>query len=240
MTTMGELGVSIAHELNQPLGAIANNANVALRLAAAATTTVPAELHEVLADIVTDVSRAGAIVARVRAQMKRIPPSKELLQFEDLVRNVLALAARAIAEHRIAVRIEISNDLPPALVDRVQLQQVLLNLVMDGIEAMGDVETARRVLTIRAHRSASNGSPAVQITVHDLGCGFSAEQAARVFESFYTTKPNGLGMGLSICRSIVEAHGGRLWAQANEDCGATFFFSLPVESGSLCSESERV
>jgi signal transduction histidine kinase len=162
--------------------------------------------------------------------MKQLPPATEPLQLDDLVQDVLALAERAIAEQRIAVRIEIPNDLPPASGDRVQLEQVLLNLIINSIEAMSGVDTSRRILTIRAHPAALNGRPAVQITVHDLGCGFSAEQAGRLFESFYTTKPNGLGMGLSICRSIVEAHGGRLWAQANEDSGATFLFSLPVES----------
>jgi PAS domain S-box-containing protein len=230
VTTMGELGAAIAHELNQPLGAIVNNANVALRLAAAATTTAPAELLEVLVDIVKDVNRASAIVARIRALMKQLPPAAEPLQLDDLVQDVLALAERAIAEQRIAVRIEISHDLPPASGDRVQLEQVLLNLMMNSIEAMSGVVTSRRILTIRAHPAALNGRPAIQITVDDLGCGFSAEQAGRLFESFYTTKPNGLGMGLSICRSIVEAHGGHLWAQANEDSGATFVFSLPVES----------
>jgi PAS domain S-box-containing protein len=230
VTTMGELGASIAHELNQPLGAIVNNANVSLRLAAAATTGAPAELHEVLSDIVKDVNRASAIVARIRSLMKRIPPSVEPLRLDHLIQEVLALAGRSIDERRIAVRTVISNDLPLALGDRVQIQQVLLNLIMNSIEAMSDVESSRRVLTIRAHRVMSNDRPTAQITVHDLGCGFSTEQAAHLFESFYTTKPSGLGMGLSICRSIVEAHGGRLSARANDDSGASFLFSLPVEN----------
>jgi PAS domain S-box-containing protein len=228
LTTIGELGATVAHEVNQPLGAIVNNASVALRLAGAETAATREELRDVLSEIVSDANRASAIIARVREVMKRDRPGMEPLQIEAIAREVLAFAAREIARHQITVRTEIPNELPSVWGDRVQLQQVLFNLVMNGIEAMSAVEIPRRVLTIGGRSATLNGQPAVEITVHDLGCGFGVEDLERVFESFYTTKPDGLGMGLRISRSIVEAHGGRLWVQANEDEGATLSCSLPV------------
>ena len=227
VTTMGELAATIAHELNQPLGAIVNNANVSLKIAAAERKNQD-EFVEVLSDIVKDAERASAIVARIRGLMKRSTPGREPLQFHGLVQDVLALARREFSERGIAVCIELSNDLPPVLGDRVQLQQVLLNLMINGAEAMSAVPGPRRILTIGGRCSESNGEPAVLISVNDLGCGLGAQNPERLFETFYTTKPNGVGMGLRISRSIVEAHGGRLWAQANADVGATFLFFLPV------------
>jgi hypothetical protein len=228
LTTMGELGAAVAHEVNQPLGAIVNNANVSLRLAGVETAAAREELRDVLSDVVSDANRASDIIARMRGLMKRVTPGMEPLQINDLAREVLAFAEHKIAEHQITVRIEIPNELHSVSGDRVQLQQVLFNLVMNGIEAMSAVEMPRRVLTIGGQSVTLNGQPAVKLTVHDLGCGFSVEDLERLFESFYTTKPDGLGMGLRISRSIVEAHGGRLWVQANEDEGATLSCSLPV------------
>ena len=143
--------------------------------------------------------------------------------------DVLALAHRELTEHRIEVRTELPEDLPSVSGDRVQLQQVLLNLVMNGIEAMNAVENERRILTIGGQRDELDGRPAVLITVQDLGAGFKPEDSERLFDAFYTTKPDGLGMGLRISRSIVEAHGGRLWATSGAGPGATFYCAFPAE-----------
>jgi C4-dicarboxylate-specific signal transduction histidine kinase len=225
---MFELAASIAHEINQPLGAVVNNSNVALRLAKEANES-RGELMNILSDIVNDANRASAIIARIRAVMRKSAPERTPLQLKDVVTDVLALAQHKFTEHRIEVRTVLPEDLPSVSGDRVQLQQVLLNLVMNGIDAMSELDKARRILTIGGKRDRLAGQPAVLIAVRDIGNGFSPEDNERLFDAFYTTKPEGMGMGLRISRSIVEAHGGRLWAQVNEDIGATFLFALPVD-----------
>jgi PAS domain S-box-containing protein len=227
VTTMGELAASIAHEINQPLGAIVNNGNVAIRIATAENTSHD-KLVEVLSDIVADANRTSAIIAHIRAVMKNYAPEKTSLQLKDVVEAVLALVQRELDERRVQVRTELPEDLPSVSGDRIQLQQVLLNLVMNGIEAMSDVDEARRILTIGGRRDDLAGQPAVVIAVRDFGNGFSPEDNERLFDAFYTTKPTGMGMGLRISRSIVEMHGGRLWATPNEGQGATFFCALPI------------
>jgi hypothetical protein len=152
------------------------------------------------------------------------------LQLGDVVKDVVALTRRELAENRISVRIEVPEDLPRVSADRVQMQQVLFNLTMNAIEAMSMAQHSARVLTFAARSDDRNGTPAVLVSVSDVGAGF-VEDEERLFEAFYTTKPDGLGMGLRVSRSIVEAHGGRLWAQLNSDRGATLFFYLPAESG---------
>jgi signal transduction histidine kinase len=147
-----------------------------------------------------------------------------------VVSDVLVLARLELAERRVAVHNELPEDLPRISADHVQIQQVLLNLIINAIQSMSEVEDERRILTIRAETSELNRQPAVLMTVHDLGVGFKAEDGERLFDAFYTTRPDGLGMGLRISRSIMEAHGGRLWAQPNDDMGATLLLSLPVES----------
>ncbi|HEY3151230.1 MAG TPA: PAS domain S-box protein [Candidatus Binatia bacterium] len=226
LTTMGELAASIAHEINQPLGAIVNNSNVGLRLVNG-TRELPKELREILSDIVHDANRTSDIVARIRALAKKSIPEKTSLQLGDVVADVLMLAQGKLAERRIEVCTELDDDLPQVAGDRVQLQQVLLNLVMNGVEAMSGVQDERRILTIGVQRDELAGRPAIRITVRDLGCGFRPEDSERLFESFYTTKSHGLGLGLWISRSIVEAHGGRLWATLNDGPGATFSCALP-------------
>ena len=225
LTTMGELAASIAHEINQPLGAIVNNSNVGLRLVNG-TRELPKEFREILSDIVHDANRTSAIVARIRALAKKSIPEKTSLQLGDVVADVLMLARGKLAERRIEVRTELDDDLPQVSGDRVQLQQVLLNLVMNGVEAMSGVQDERHILTIGLQRDELTGRPAIRITVRDLGCGFRPEDSERLFESFYTTKSHGLGLGLWISRSIVEAHGGRLWATLNDGPGATFSCAL--------------
>ena len=229
VTTMGELAASIAHEMNQPLGAIVNNGNVCLRLLSQ-TSSRNDEALEALSDIVNDANRASAIIGRIRAMTQRTLPEETSLQLRDVIADVLALAHRELAEHRIEVRTGLPEDLPRVSGDRVQLQQVLLNLVMNGIEAMSGVEDERRILTIAGQRDESAGQPSVRITVQDLGSGIEAENMEHLFEAFYSTKPHGMGMGLRISRSIVEAHGGRLWVAPNAGPGAAFFFALPAES----------
>ena len=226
LTTMGELAASIAHEINQPLGAIVNNSNVGLRLVNG-TRELPKELREILSDIVHDANRTSDIVARIRALAKKSIPEKTSLQLGDVVADVLMLAQGKLAERRIEVCTELDDDLPQVAGDRVQLQQVLLNLVMNGVEAMSGVQDERRILTIGVQRDELAGRRAIRITVQDLGCGFRPEDSERFFESFYTTKSHGMGMGLRISLSIVEAHGGRLWATLNDGPGATFSCALP-------------
>jgi len=226
---MGELAASIAHEMNQPLGAIVNNGNVCLRLLSQASSRND-EALEALSDIVNDANRASAIIGRIRAMTQRTLPEETSLQLRDVIADVLALAHRELAEHRIEVRTGLPEDLPRVSGDRVQLQQVLLNLVMNGIEAMSGVAGERRLLTIGGQRDGLDGRPSVRISVQDLGSGIEAENMEHLFEAFYSTKPQGMGMGLRISRSIVEAHGGRLWAAPNAGLGAAFFFALPAES----------
>ncbi|MEA3157770.1 MAG: hypothetical protein QOK44_5359, partial [Betaproteobacteria bacterium] len=229
VTTMGELAASIAHEINQPLGAIVNNSNVLLRLVDA-DTGLPDELREILSDIVQDANRISAIVAHIRRMTTRTLPEKTSLQLGDVIAGVLALAHRELAGRGIQVVTDLSEDLPRVSGDRVQLQQVLLNLVMNSIEAMSDVDDTRRVLTIGGQRDELDGQPAVRLTVRDLGSGFRPEDSERLFEAFYSTKPHGMGMGLRISRSIVEAHGGRLWAELNAGPGMTFSCALPAQN----------
>jgi PAS domain S-box-containing protein len=224
---IGELTASIAHEINQPLGAIVNNGDVCLRLVDDAT-GVRDEMREALSDIVNDANRASAIVATVRALAKRATPAKTLMHLNDVVNEVLTLAHRELVERQIKVRSRVAEDLPKILADRVEFHQVLLNLVMNAIDAMTTVEEKDRILTIWGQSDTLKGKPAVLIGVQDLGKGFGAEDVDLLFEPFYTTKPRGMGMGLRISRSIVEAHGGRLWAKPNIGPGATFLCVLPA------------
>ena len=227
LTTMGELAASIAHEVNEELSAIVSNSNFCLRLADA-TGGSPYEAREALLEIVKDADRASAIIARIRTMTLSSAPEKTSLRVRDLVVDVLELARRELDQNRITVRTDLAEDLPDVSGDRVELQQVLLNLVMNGIEAMSRVEDERRVLTICGARDELDGRAAVRIAVQDYGVGFSPEAIDRLFDASYSTKPNGMGMGLQISRTIVEAHGGRLWATANAGPGATFLCALPI------------
>jgi len=226
VTTLGEVTTSLAHEVNQPLAAIVNNANACLGLLPGARDLD--EVREALADIVSDGERASAIIERVRGLAKRSSPQRVPLRLADVVADVVALAAAESATRGVAIRTDVGPDVPVMLGDRVQLQQVLLNLVVNGMDAMGAVAEGERRLEIRGRADRQDGSPAALLSVEDRGIGLEAGQAGAVFEAFYTTKPHGMGMGLAISRSIIEAHGGRLWAQSNHGPGATFAFSLPA------------
>ena len=227
--TMGEIASSIAHEINQPLGAIVNYGNACLRLLKRGRANLT-EMAGALSAIVNDAERASAIIARIRALSKKAPPEMALLQVGDLVTDILPLVRHQLTGRRIALKTALPGELSPILGDRIQLQQVLLNLVVNGIEAMSKVPEDQRQLVIEAQSHVSEDKAFVLITVTDSGIGLKAEDLPRVFETFYTTKAAGMGMGLAISRSIVEAHGGRLWATPNGDLGATFQLMLPVQT----------
>ena len=227
LTTMGELAASIAHEVNQPLTAITNNSNGCLRLLANGNLEAGV-LHRALDEIVADSSRASAIIARIRAFINKAPPEKNKLDINDIVQEVLALTGRELSENRVLLERELTEGLPHVLGDRVQLQQVLLNLIMNGIESMTVVTNRPRLLRVQS-RIDESGS--VEIAVRDSGAGLGLD-ADRVFTPFFTTKANGMGMGLPISRSLIEAHGGLLWATANSPHGAVFYFTVPAGSRS--------
>jgi signal transduction histidine kinase len=229
ISMLGELTASIAHEINQPLGAILNNSHVGLRIAATGSGS-PGRLQELLSAIVQDAKRAGEIISRIGTMTKRTAPNKSLLELRVVITDVLAFADCELVERGIDVRNEIPEDLPRVPGDRVQLQQVFLNLVMNALEAMSDVEPGQRVLLITARPDELMGQPAVRIAVRDSGRGLRSQDCERLFDAFYTTKPNGMGMGLRISRSIVEAHSGRLWGASNTGPGATFTCLFPMES----------
>ena len=231
VTTLGEVTASFAHELNQPLAAIVNNANACLGLLPSGRHGLD-EVREALADIVSDADRASAIIERVRGLAKRTPPEKVPLRLGDVVDDLVALAAAESVARGVAIRTDLAADLPAVLGDRVQLLQVLLNLVVNGMDAMSSVDEPERRLDILGRPDTRDGGPAARISVQDRGVGLDAGRMDRLFEAFYTTKPHGMGMGLAICRSIIEAHGGRLWAESNQGPGATFSFRLPAAAAS--------
>jgi C4-dicarboxylate-specific signal transduction histidine kinase len=226
VTTLGELTASISHEVNQPLAAIVNAAAACLRWLDHATPNLD-EARSAVEWITKEANRASEVIRRVRALAKKTNIEKAPLEINDVVREVIALVQRELISHQVSLRTEFAPALPMILGDRVQLQQVIINLVMNGIEAMQSVTDRPRKLMIRSGRDETHR---VLVTVTDCGVGVSAENADQLFNAFFTTKPSGMGMGLSICRSIMEAHGGRLWATANVPHGATFQFTLPVNA----------
>jgi PAS domain S-box-containing protein len=221
--TMGVLTSSIAHEVNQPLGAVVTNASAALRWLAAQPPNID-EARETLGRIIRDGHRAGEVIGRVRTLLKKTATVRARVDLNGLIGEAVTLLQGELRRHRILLRTELAHDLAPVVGDRVQLQQVVLNLMMNGIEVMKELMDRPRELLIASRLDASG---AVLVAVKDVGIGLDPQGAERVFEPFYTTKAEGLGMGLTICRSIIEAHGGRLWASANEPSGAVFQFTLP-------------
>ncbi len=221
--TLGELTASIAHEVNQPLAGIVTNGAACLRW----LDRKPPDLDETRAAVesmIADGMRASEVIKRIRALSKKTEPQKVRLDVNHLINDVVRLVDREMRDQRVSLRLELEPVLPPVLGDRVQLQQVIINLVMNAMEAMAAVTGRARELVIRSHRHEPGQ---VLIEVRDAGVGIDPENLDRLFSAFFTTKPNGMGMGLSICRSIVEAHGGRIWATRNVDAGETFLFTLP-------------
>jgi len=226
VATLGEVTASFAHELNQPLAAMVNNANACLDLLTSGREELD-QVREALADIVADAERASAIIEHVRALAKRSAPERVQIRLGDVVQDVLALAAAELAARRVALGTDVPADLPLVAGDRVQLQQVLLNLVVNAMDAMSGVDEADRRLDIRGHLDTTDARRAITVSVEDCGIGLQPGETDRLFEAFYTTKPHGMGLGLAISRSIIEAHGGRLWAESKRDGGAVFSFRLP-------------
>jgi C4-dicarboxylate-specific signal transduction histidine kinase len=212
--------------VNQPLAAILNNANAGLGLLASGRPEELEEMRAALGDIAADAERASSVIERVRALARRSPPERERLQLADIVADVMILAARELASRRVTIRRNALAPLPVVMGDRVELQQVLLNMVVNGMDAMAALDEDERLLEITGCAETLEGRPAATIRVRDRGVGLSSTDKARLFEAFYTTKPNGMGMGLAISRSIIEAHGGRMWVEANAGPGATFAFTL--------------
>jgi PAS domain S-box-containing protein len=223
VATLGELTTSIAHEINQPLAAVVNNASACLRWLAGAAPNLE-EARQSAALIIADGHRAGEIISRIRALANKAPPQKDRLNINETILEVIALARSQVQGNHVALKTQLSDELPLVLGDRIQLQQVILNLVMNGIEAMSAVTDRSRDLLIRSGRHEPDK---VLVAVQDSGIGLKAESLDHLFEAFFTTKPKGMGMGLAISRSIIETHGGRLWAVPNDDGpGAAFQFTL--------------
>jgi len=224
LTTMGEMTASIAHEINQPLGAIVASGSAGLRWLANATPDLE-EARASFRRIVNDGNRASQVISGIRAMLKKGGDARMPLDINELVREVLAFAHGEIERERIVVRTELKGDLPQVYVDRIQLQQVVLNLVMNGIDAMAPLADRARVLMLR---SDQNGASGVTLTVEDTGTGIDKSIAGRIFEAFFTTKAHGMGMGLSICRSILVAHGGQLVVSSGDPHGAVLKLELPI------------
>jgi C4-dicarboxylate-specific signal transduction histidine kinase len=223
--TMGELTASIAHEINQPLSGVVTNASACRRWLAGATPNLD-EARDAVGRILKDGNRASEVIARIRALVRKADEEKERLDINQAIQEVAALTQGEVGRNRVALRMDLAADVPPVLGDRVQLQQVILNLVMNGVEAMASVADRPRELLIRSRQHESDK---VLVAVRDSGIGIDRQNLEEIFNAFYTTKSQGMGMGLAISRSIIENHGGRLWAIPNDGPGVTFEFALPVE-----------
>jgi PAS domain S-box-containing protein len=221
VATLGEMSASIAHEVNQPLAAAVTSASACLRWLDAQKLE---EARWSASRVIAEVHRASEIIGRIRALTNKAPPQKDWLDVNETIHEVIELARSEIQRNNIVLEIQLSEQVPVILADRIQLQQVILNLVMNAVEAMNGVSIGPRELLIR---SGTDESEQVMISVRDSGPGIDPESLEHLFEAFYTTKPHGLGMGLAISRSIIDAHGGRLWATANTPRGAVFQFTLP-------------
>ena len=254
VTTLGELTASISHEINQPLAAVVNNANAGLRWLSGDSPDI-AEAIQAIQHIVRDGKRASDVILRMRALFKKAPTTKERFDINEAIEEVILLTRSEAQRNRVSVRIELAKDLPLIFGDKVQLQQVMLNLFINAIEAMSATEGGQRQLSVSSQKTAKppteandrTGEPLtpcadwtnVLISVRDSGPGLTPKSLDHLFDAFYTTKPKGLGMGLAISRSIIQAHGGRLQAAPNDGPGATFWFTLPsiaVARGEVTSD----
>ena len=220
--TLGELTASIAHEVNQPLAAIVTNGNACLRWLAGATPNL-SEARQAVERIIKDSYRASEVIARIRTLVKKAPPRNDWVDLNEVITEVLALAQNEARRNHVSLKRELKQDLPRVRGDRVQLQQVVLNLIMNGLEAIERSKNGARELSISSDTDDKNN---VIIAVRDSGEGLDPANLEHVFDAFYTTKPEGMGMGLAISRTIIESHGGRLWASANSPKGAVFQFTL--------------
>jgi C4-dicarboxylate-specific signal transduction histidine kinase len=226
LTTMGEMAASIAHEINQPLAAIVTNGSAGLRWLKRQTPDLR-EVERALERVVSDGHRASRIIGSIRAMVKKKDPNKVLLDLNELIREVITLLQGEVNSRDVLVETELTSGLPLVLADRIQLQQVVLNLIINGIEPMVSVTDRIRLLRVRTEGDGLDG---VLLRVEDAGRGIEPEKMDRVFDPFFTTKPEGMGMGLSICRSIIEAYGGRLWASRGAHYGTVFHVALPASA----------
>jgi len=224
LSMMGELAASLSHEILHPIATARNNARAGMRFLEMSPPNL-SEVKEALGCVVRDADRAKDIVGRIRSQIKRAPPQKERFDLHEAINEVIVMVRSAIAKDAISVNTRLMDGLVPVQGDRVQLQQVLVNLILNAVEAMSSVEDGARELSIRTEQSQTGG---VLVAVHDSGPGIDSVNLERVFEPFYTTKTNGIGMGLSICQTIIHGHGGRLSMRANEPRGTVFQFTLPA------------
>jgi C4-dicarboxylate-specific signal transduction histidine kinase len=225
VTSLGELAASIAHEVTQPIAATLTNAQAALRWLRLDPPEQLDEVQKALERIVRDAARAGAVVQRIRNLVKKAPPHDDRVDINAAIREVIELTRSEAMKNGVLMRTELADSLPVARGDRVELQQVILNLVLNAVEAMSALTEGPRELQIVTSRTESDHT---LIAVRDTGPGLAPAAEENLFKAFHTTKPNGLGLGLSICRSIVESRGGRMWASANAPRGAVFQFTLPV------------
>ena len=224
VTTMGELTASLAHEVNQPIAAAVTNANTCLRWLAGGNPNLE-EARAAAMRIVKDGTRAAEIINRIRLLFRKGTPQRELVDINEVIREMIGFLRSEAARHNILVGTELATDLPRFMGDRVQLQQVMMNLMTNGIDAMKDADGTRK-LAIKSQRAENEQ---ILVTVSDTGVGLPAQEADQIFKAFFTTKPHGTGMGLSISRSIVESHDGRMWAAENSPRGASFCFTLPTK-----------
>jgi C4-dicarboxylate-specific signal transduction histidine kinase len=226
LTTISELTASLAHQVNQPLTAIVANGSASLRWL---DHTPPAieEAREAMQRVIRDAERAGHVIRHARALVKNSNGEKCLVDVDQMIREVLSFVQPELAEHQVVVEEVLAEGLAPVLADRIQLQQLVLNLIMNGIDAMAEVTARPRQLVISCERRQGEAGPGVLVAVRDAGIGSAAQDLEKLFDPFFTTKRDGLGMGLSISRSITHAHGGRLWARRNEDHGLTFYLLVP-------------
>jgi PAS domain S-box-containing protein len=247
VAALGELTASIAHEINQPLAAVVNNASACVRWLAAHNLE---EARRSASLVISEGHRAGEIISRIRALAKKVPPQKDWLDLNETIGEVIAMARSEMHRNRISLQSQLAKDLPLILGDRIQLQQVILNLLINAIEAMSGVGEGPRELWVSSEKVTEVRGESTEeryedraladaewthalITVRDSGPGLDPKGLNRPFDAFYTTKPQGLGMGLAISRSIIEAHGGRLWAKANASRGAVFQFALPIREANM-------
>ena len=227
ITTIGELTASIAHEVNQPLAAVVANADACVAWLAREHPDL-VEARAAAERATQGATRASEVIARIRSLITKATPEKSRLQINQVIEQTAALAAGQASRNEVAIKLELAPELPPVLGDSIQLQQVIVNLLMNGIEAMSGVTDRPRTLRVRSE-SQKNGQ--IQVSVQDSGIGLSADVMGHLFEPFFTTRQKGMGMGLPISRSIVEAHGGKLWAESNGSGGAIFQFTLPSGDG---------
>jgi len=224
--TLGELTASIAHEVNQPLAAIVTNGNATLRWLGGATPNL-SEARQAVERIIKDSYSASAVISRIRALVKKTPPRNDLVDLNEVIGEVFTLAQNEARRNRVLLKQQLRHDLPQVRGDRVQLQQVILNLIINGLEAIAKSQNGTRELSVRSDQDEAEN---VRVAVSDSGEGLDSANLERVFDAFSTTKPDGMGMGLAISRTIIESHGGRLWATSNSPHGAVFQFTLPTNA----------